>query len=92
MSTRPDLLRKYTQIVESDYGDSADFTEEFYGAYQQLQKLSQLMNSEAMGNWMDITDSNYGTQCVEAYNQLTGALAQAMAAFNELEQQIDSAA
>ena len=107
MST-PQELRRLAMIVEGKqvtesvgpgstpseggYTDSAEFTDEFYGALQQLDAIAALMDSGKMSEWMDVTDQNFDTNCAAIHERLGDALYAAQALFNQLSDELERAA
>jgi len=71
------------------YGDSADFTEEFYGLHQKVNDIKSVVKSPRWMGWMKITDHNFDTNCEEAGHDVVEATDALSAAFNTLEAEFD---
>lgn len=100
--TNPEQMRKYANLLTegfdpmagpgpNEYQDSAEFTNDFYTVHDQLTKMQELVNSEKWVAWMNITDENYMTSCAAESENFAEALNQAVAIFQHLVEQIESA-
>ena len=49
--------------ASSDYSDSSDFTDEFYGMSQDIEKMKSKIKNPRWLKWMKVTDQNFGTDC-----------------------------
>lgn len=76
---------------KSEYEDSAEFTDEFFGVIQDLKKNLKIVNSKRWKKWMQLTDTNYGTGCVNVNDGLIADLKSVVESADELAEQMRKA-
>lgn len=75
-----------------DYGDSAEFTEEFYSVVAKVNDIKRVVKAPRFMGWMKITDHNFDTNCEQLGRAVIEATDALHKAVNELEDNLDSAA
>ena len=75
-----------------DYGDSAEFTEEFYGVVGKVNDIKRVVKAPRFMNWMKVTDHNYDCNCEQLGRAVIDATDALHKAIHELEDSLDSAA
>lgn len=77
--------------ASSDYADSSDFTEEFYGMSADIEKMKSKMKNPRWMKWMKITDQNFGTECEAPARSAIAAIGNLAVQFDDIETELDKA-
>jgi len=77
--------------ANSDYEDSSEFTDEFYGMSQDIEKMKSKMKNPRWIKWMKITDQNFGTDCEAPARAAITAIGSLSTQFTDLEEELDKA-
>lgn len=77
--------------ASSDYSDSSDFTDEFYGMSQDIEKMKMKMKNPRWMKWMKVTDQNFGTDCQAPAQSAINAIGVLANQFNDIEDELDKA-
>lgn len=79
-------------IVEAkEFEDSAEFTDEFYGIHADVIKMKGKMKAPRWMNWMESTDTNFGTECVEPAQNAIKAVDTLARLLDEIDAEFDKA-
>lgn len=77
--------------AKTEYSDSAEFTDEFYGVMQTVQSLKKIMRSPRWMRWMESTDLNFGTKAAAKAKDANFALGKLEASLIEIDDELESA-
>lgn len=79
------------KVNKTDYDDSAEFTDDMIDAKDHLEKFLNIVASEKFRRWMEETDLNFSTDCVDKLDEVLGNLHSTQEAYNNLLDEIDRA-
>jgi hypothetical protein len=77
--------------ANSDYEDSSEFTDEFYGMSQDIEKMKSKMKNPRWMKWMKVTDTNFGTECESPARAAITAIGTLSTQFTDIEDELDKA-
>jgi hypothetical protein len=77
--------------ANSDYEDSSEFTDEFYGMSQDIEKMKSKMKNPRWMKWMKVTDTNFGTECESPARAAITAVGTLSTQFTDIEDELDKA-
>jgi dynactin complex subunit len=77
--------------ANSDYEDSSEFTDEFYGMSQDIEKMKSKIKNPRWLKWMKVTDQNFGTDCEAPARAAIAAIGTLSTQFTDLEEELDKA-
>lgn len=77
--------------ANSDYSDSSEFTDEFYGMMESITKIKGKMKNARWMKWMKTTDSNFGTECEVPARSAISAVNTLSAQFDDIDAELDKA-
>lgn len=77
--------------ANSDYEDSSEFTDEFYGMSQDIEKMKSKIKNPRWMKWMKVTDQNFATECEAPARAAIAAIGTLSTQFTDLEEEFDKA-
>lgn len=86
------LAEDGTVLTEAaDYSDSSDFTEEFYKMSGQIVDMKGKMKNPRWLKWMQVTDTNFGTECEVPARAAIQAINTLSTQFDDIDAELDKA-
>lgn len=85
------MYESLIQEANSDYDDSSEFTDEFYGMSQDIEKMKMKIKNPRWLKWMKVTDQNFGTDCEAPARAAIAAIGTLSTQFTDLEEELDKA-
>jgi hypothetical protein len=77
--------------AKSDYGTSGEFTDEFFGLFDHVNKLKAVIKAPRWMEYMKTTDTNFGTDTAEPAASAISALNSLDAALRDIDAEFDKA-
>jgi hypothetical protein len=77
--------------AKGDYSDSGEFTDEFFGLFDHLNKMKAVIKAPRWLEYMKMTDTNFGTSTVESALSTISALNSLDAALHDIDAEFDKA-
>lgn len=71
-----------------EYSDSSEFTDELHKVGGKILELKSIIRSPRWVNWMQVTDHNFGTNCMELNNTVHTELNELDKAYDTLEDEL----
>ena len=79
------------QEASSDYSDSSEFTDEFYGMLEKIAQFKGKMKNPRWMKWMRTTDTNFGTETEQPALGAIDAINTLHAQFQDIDEELDKA-